>query len=67
MRKRGFTDALDRYFKIENNLNQWDVIAVHKTVSGLLKFLYPQDNFDKDAVERCFGYALECRRWVLNI
>lgn len=64
MRKRSFSDAIDQYFKIGNNLNQRDVIAVRKTVSGMLKLLYPHGEFDKDAVERCFIYALESRRRV---
>ncbi|MGA1870433.1 MAG: protease Lon-related BREX system protein BrxL [bacterium] len=64
MRKRSFSDAIDHYFKIGNNLNQRDVIAVRKTVSGLLKLLYPHGEFDKGAVERCFVYAVESRRRV---
>jgi len=64
MRKRSFSDAIDQYFKIGNNLNQRDVIAVRKTVSGLLKLLYPHGDFDKDAVERCLTYAIESRRRV---
>ncbi len=64
MRKRSFSDAIDQYFKIGNNLNQRDVIAVRKTVSGLLKLLQPHGEFDKDVVERCFVYALENRRRV---
>ena len=64
MRKRSFADAIDQHFKIGNNLNQRDVIAVRKTVSGLLKLLYPHGEFDKDIVERCFVYALESRRRV---
>ena len=64
MRKRSFSDAIDQYFKIGNNLNQRDVIAVRKTVSGLLKLLYPHGEFDKDVVERCLVYALEQRRRV---
>lgn len=32
MRKRSFTDAFDKYFRLGNNLNQRDVIAVRKTV-----------------------------------
>ena len=35
MRKRSFSDSIDRYFKLGNNLNQRDVIAVRRTVSGL--------------------------------
>jgi len=64
MRKRSFSDAIDQYFKMGNNLNQRDIIAVRKTVSGLLKILYPGGGFDKDAVERCLVYALESRRRV---
>ncbi|MDD2388267.1 MAG: protease Lon-related BREX system protein BrxL [Desulfobacterales bacterium] len=64
MRKRSFSDAIDRYFKMGNNLNQRDIIAVRKTVSGLLKIIYPHGDFDKDAVERCLVYGLESRRRV---
>ena len=51
-------------FKLGNNLNRRDVIGVRRTVSGLLKLLYPHGNFDKDAVERCLKYVLESRRRV---
>ena len=64
MRKRTFADAVDRYFTLGNNLNQRDVIGVRRTVSGLLKLIYPHGDFDKDAVERCLKYALEGRRRV---
>ncbi len=64
MRKRTFSDAIDRYFKLGNNLNQRDTIAVRRTVSGLLKLLYPHGDFDRDAVRRCVEYALEVRRRV---
>jgi ATP-dependent Lon protease len=64
MRKRNFSDAIDRYFKLGNNLNQRDTIAVRRTVSGLLKLLYPHGAYDKEAVRRCLEYALEARRRV---
>jgi ATP-dependent Lon protease len=41
MRKRSFADAIDKYFKLGNNLNQRDTIAVRRTVSGLLKLICP--------------------------
>lgn len=34
------------------------------TVSGLLKLLYPHEEYTKDAVQRCLDYALETRRRV---
>jgi len=64
MRKRTFADAIDKYFKLGNNLNQRDTIAVRKTVSGLLKLLYPHGDYDKEAVQKCLMYALEMRRRV---
>jgi ATP-dependent Lon protease len=64
MRKRSFADAIERFFKLGNNLNQRDTIAVRKTVSGLLKLLYPNGIFEKDDVRQCLEYALEARRRV---
>lgn len=64
MRKHSFGDAIERYFKLGNNLNQRDTIAVRRTVSGLLKLLYPRGDYDKDAVRRCLAYALEGRRRI---
>ena len=64
MRKHTFGDAIDRYFKLGNNLNQRDTIAVRRTVSGLLKLLYPHGEYDKEAVRRCLEYALEARRRI---
>ncbi len=64
MRKRNFADAIDKYFKLGNNLNQRDVIAVRRTVSGLLKLLHPHNQFDKEDVRYCLIYALEVRRRI---
>lgn len=64
MRKRSFSDAIDTYFKLGNNLNQRDVIGVRKTVSGLMKLLYPHNEFSKEDVEEVLQYALEGRRRV---
>lgn len=64
MRKRSFADAMDKYFKLGNNLNQRDVIAVRKTVSGLVKLLYPHGEYEKADIEEVLKYALEGRRRV---
>jgi ATP-dependent Lon protease len=64
MRKRNFGDAIGKYFKLGRDLNQRDTIAVRHTVSGLLKLLYPHQQYDKEAVRRCLEYALETRRRV---
>jgi ATP-dependent Lon protease len=64
MRKHSFGDAIERFFKLGNNLKQRDTIAVRRTVSGLLKLLYPRGDYDKEAVRRCLEYALEVRRRI---
>ncbi|MCS5503505.1 protease Lon-related BREX system protein BrxL [Lysinibacillus sp. A4] len=64
MRKRSFADAIDRYFKLGNNLNQRDTIAVRKTVSGLVKLLYPHGEYTREDIEEVLKYSLEGRRRV---
>ncbi len=64
MRKRNFGDAIHKYFKPGRDLNQRDTIAVKHTVSGLLKLLYPNEEYDREAVRRCLEYAIETRRRV---
>ena len=47
LRKRNFSDAFDQYFKLGHDLNQRGVIAVRKTVSGLVKLLYPGGDYTR--------------------
>ena len=64
MRKRTFSDAIQKYFRLGKDLNQRDVIAIKHTVSGLLKLLYPDGNFGKEEVKECLEYALIGRRRI---
>jgi ATP-dependent Lon protease len=64
LRKKSFSDSFDKYFKLGNNLNQRDVIAVRKMVSGLVKLIYPHGKFTKEEVEEILRFALESRRRV---
>ena len=64
MRKRTYGDVIDKYFKLGNNLNQRDVIAVRKTASGLIKLLYPHGEYSKGDIEEILRYALVGRRRV---
>ena len=64
MRKHSFADAIDKWFKLGNNLNQRDTIAVRRTTSGLLKLVSPNGEYSKDTVRKCLEYALETRRRI---
>ncbi|HCC06805.1 MAG TPA: ATP-dependent Lon protease [Clostridiales bacterium] len=64
LRKTSYADSFDKYFKLGNNLNQRDVIAVRKMVSGLVKMIYPNGKYEKDDIKEILRFALECRRRV---
>ena len=64
LRKVQESDALDKYFKLGKNLNQRDTISVRKTVSGLVKLLYPNEDYTKEELEEILRIALEMRRRV---
>lgn len=64
LRKTQESDALDKYFKLGKNLNQRDTISVRKTVSGLVKLVYPNEDYTKEELEEILRIALEMRRRV---
>lgn len=64
LRKKTLGDAFDKYFRLGSNLNQRDTIAVRRTVSGLMKLVYPHGEFGKEDIVEVLEYALECRRRV---
>ena len=64
LRKEPFGDACDKYFRFGSNLNQRDMIAVRKMVSGFTKLLYPDGIFTKEEMEEIVQVSLEMRRRV---
>lgn len=64
LRKTSYGDALDRYFALGRDLNQRDTIGVRKSVSALIKLLYPHGKFGKDEVEEILVKSLAYRRRV---
>jgi ATP-dependent Lon protease len=64
LRKHTFTEILDRNFALGAHLKSRDVKAVRKTVSGLVKLLYPNGELSKDEVAELVKLSLEGRRRV---
>ena len=64
LRKHNFTEAIDRHFSLGSHLNSRDVKAVRKTVSGMVKLLYPDGEFTKDELRELTELSLEGRRRV---
>lgn len=64
LRRYNFTEAIDHYFSLGSHLNARDVKAVRKTVSGLIKLLYPDGEVTKAELAELLDVALEGRRRV---
>lgn len=64
LRKHNFTEVIDRHFTLGNHLNARDRKAVRKTVSGLMKILYPHGDVAPDELAELLELALEGRRRV---
>lgn len=64
MRKYDFSDLIDHYFELNQNFNKRADIAVRKTVSGLIKLIYPNRNVTKEEIAELLEYAIEGRRRV---
>jgi len=64
LRKHNFTEVSDRHFSLGAHLNARDRKAVRKTVSGLMKIVYPHGEASADEVAEILEIALEGRRRV---
>jgi ATP-dependent Lon protease len=64
LRKHNYTEIIDRHFSLGAHLNARDVKAVRKTVSGLVKLIYPHGVVSKEDMAELVAIALEGRRRV---
>jgi len=64
LRKHNFTEIIDHHFSLGAHLNARDRKAVRRTVSGLMKILYPHGEVSKEDLEEILGLAIEGRRRV---
>jgi ATP-dependent Lon protease len=64
LRKHTFTEVLDRNFSLGSHLKSRDVKAVRKTVSGLIKLIYPNGDLSKEELAELVELSLEGRRRV---
>lgn len=64
LRRHSFTEVIDQHFTMGAHLNARDVKAVRKSVSGLIKLIYPDGRVTKDELAELLSLALEGRRRV---
>ena len=63
-------DDFSLYFKdrieLDKSITTRDKTAVNKTISGLLKIIFPDGNFTNEELRQLVDYALEMRKRVKN-
>jgi len=64
LRRHNYTEIVDRHYSLGAHLNARDVKAVRKTVSGLVKLIYPDGNLTGEELAELLSIALEGRRRV---
>jgi ATP-dependent Lon protease len=64
LRRHNFTEIVDRFFSMGSHLVTRDRKAVKKTVSGLLKIIYPHGGATKEEIAELLDFAMEGRRRV---
>lgn len=64
LRRRNYTDVIDRYFSLGTALNTRDAKAVRRTTSGIIKLLHPSGDPTKEEMHEYLELAIEGRRRV---
>lgn len=64
LRRHNFTEIVDRHFSLGAQLNARDRKAVRKTVSGLMKILFPHGESTQEELGEILEFAIEGRRRV---
>ncbi|MEH6834321.1 BREX system Lon protease-like protein BrxL [Falsihalocynthiibacter arcticus] len=64
LRQQDFSNRPDQYFQISENISTRDRDAIYKTMSGLLKIIFPAGGERAEDVEELLRLALESRKRV---
>lgn len=63
-RKTTYYDAIDKYFTLGAHLKQRDSKSVRRIISGFVKLLHPDGDFNKEDIREYLVIGLEMRRRV---
>ena len=64
LRTEDFTSTYKQYFEIASELSTRDQTGFEKTLSGLMKILYPDGKATPQEIEEILSFAMEARRRV---
>ena len=64
MRNTDLTSLLKNYAQFDGSLSERDHLAIRKTFSGLIKLIYPDQNFTDEEAYEIIDFAAESRKRV---
>ncbi|MEA4977767.1 MAG: protease Lon-related BREX system protein BrxL [Methanomassiliicoccaceae archaeon] len=64
LRKMQYSNVIDKYFTLDESLKQRDVTSIKKTVSAMMKIIYPNGVADKGEIREILEFAMEMRSRV---
>ena len=64
LRSEDFSNRLDHFFKVSEKISTRDRDAIYKTMSGLLKLIFPDGSQTEAEVEELLRLAMESRKRV---
>jgi ATP-dependent Lon protease len=64
LRRKNYTELIDRHFGLGPQLKSRDVKGVRKTVAGLVKLIHPHGEMSKEELRELLELAMEGRRRV---
>lgn len=64
MRNTDLTGLMKNYAQFDGSLSERDHLAIRKTFSGMVKLLYPDQNFTDEEAYELIEFAAECRKRV---
>ena len=64
LRKHDYSESVRENFDLDPTLSERDKVAILKTYGGLIKILFPHNEFSIDESKEILEFAMECRRRV---
>ena len=64
LRTKDYSSLLEKHFVLDNTLTTRDKTAIYKTFGGLMKILYPHQEYTESEAKEILDFAIEGRRRV---
>jgi predicted ATP-dependent Lon-type protease len=66
LRHEDWESKIEIQLQFSNNTTNRDGKAIVKTISGLMKLIFPDGKFDNDFVQEILDFAVEMRQYILD-